>query len=40
MSTKMNLPRILAGGLLAGLVMNVGEGVLHAVILANESKLL
>ena len=40
MSTKMNLPRILAGGLLAGLVMNVGEGVLHAVILANESQLL
>ena len=40
MSPKMNLPRILAGGLLAGLIMNVGEGVLHGVVLANESGLL
>ncbi|MBF8270143.1 MAG: hypothetical protein HW386_1852 [Gammaproteobacteria bacterium] len=40
MTTKMNLPRILAGGLLAGLIMNVGEGVLHGVILANETGLL
>ena len=30
----MNTPRVVAGGLLAGLVLNIGEGVLHGVLLA------
>lgn len=38
--SKMNLPRIFVGGLLAGLVMNIGEAVLHGVILADATELL
>jgi len=30
----MNTPRVIAGGLLAGLILNIGEGVLHGVLLA------
>jgi len=30
----VNTPRVVAGGLLAGLVLNIGEGVLHGVLLA------
>lgn len=32
----MNIKRILLGGLLAGVVINIGEGILNAVILADE----
>lgn len=33
---KINIPRVLLGGLLAGLVLNVGEYVLNEVILAEQ----
>jgi hypothetical protein len=33
----MNATRILLGGLLAGLVLNVGEAVLHGVVLAEPT---
>ena len=39
MST-MNLPRILAGGCLAGLIMNVGEAALHAGVLGHDTEVL
>jgi hypothetical protein len=38
--SKMNLPGILAGGFLAGLVMNVGEAALHAGVLGEETSTL
>jgi hypothetical protein len=38
--SKMNLSRILAGGFLAGLVMNVGEAALHAGVLGEETSTL
>lgn len=31
----MNIGRIVLGGLLAGLILNIGEGALHAVVLAD-----
>jgi len=33
---KMNIARVILGGLVAGLVMNVSEAVLHAVVLAED----
>jgi hypothetical protein len=36
----MNVPRILAGGAIAGLIMNVSEAVLHAVVLGDDAGLL
>jgi hypothetical protein len=38
--SEINLPRLLAGGLLAGLIMNVGEAALHAGILGADTQLL
>jgi hypothetical protein len=37
---QMNLPRVLLGGLLAGLIMNVGEAALHAGVLGDETGVL
>ena len=34
------MPRVLLGGLLAGLVMNVGEAALHAGILGSDTEAL
>ena len=31
--SKMNIPRILGGGAVAGLLMNIGEAALHAGVL-------
>jgi hypothetical protein len=36
MST-MNVPRILVGGLIAGLIMNIGEAGLHAGVLGDDA---
>lgn len=36
MST-MNLPRIVVGGLIAGLIMNIGEAGLHAAVLGDDA---
>jgi len=33
---KINKPRVLLGGLVAGIVINVVEGVMHGVVLANQ----
>jgi len=33
----MNIPRVIAGGLLAGLILNIGEAVLHGVLLAPQT---
>lgn len=33
---KMNIARVILGGLVAGLLMNVSETVLHAVVLAED----
>jgi hypothetical protein len=38
--SKINKPRVLLGGLLAGLVMNVGEAALHAGVLGKETEAL
>ena len=38
--SKMNVPRILAGGLVSGLVMNVGEAALHAGVLGPDTETL
>jgi len=38
--SQMNTSRILLGGLIAGLVMNVSEAALHAAILGDETGLL
>jgi hypothetical protein len=35
---KMNVARILAGGAIAGLIMNVGEAALHAGVLGNDAE--
>jgi hypothetical protein len=35
---KINVGRVLLGGLLAGVVLNIGEAVLNAVILADTMK--
>ena len=35
--TRMNTTRILLGGLLAGLIMNVGEAALHAAVLGDAT---
>ena len=35
--SKMNVPRILLGGLVAGVIMNVGEAGLHAGILGSDA---
>jgi hypothetical protein len=35
---QINLARVVAGGLLAGLIMNISEFVLHAVVLAPEGE--
>jgi len=37
---QMNLPRVLLGGLLAGLIMNVGEAALHAGVLGDKTGVL
>jgi hypothetical protein len=34
--TKVNIKRVILGGLLAGLVLNVGEGILNGLILGDE----
>jgi hypothetical protein len=34
--SKINLARVLRGGLLAGLVINVGELILNSMVLASE----
>lgn len=33
---KINIPRVIAGGLIAGLVMNTSEFLLNAVVMARE----
>jgi len=33
----VNLPRLIAAGLLAGLVLNIGEAVLHGILLAGQT---
>jgi hypothetical protein len=33
---QINVARVVGGGLLAGLIMNVSEFVLHAVVLADD----
>src|SRR5688572_33019770 len=33
---KINIGRVIAGGLLAGLVINIGETVLNAVVIADQ----
>ena len=38
--SKMNVPRILVGGLVSGLVMNVGEAALHAGVLGQDTEAL
>jgi hypothetical protein len=38
--SKINLSRMLLGGLLAGLIMNVGEAILHAGFLGDETEIL
>ena len=38
--SKMNVSRILIGGLVAGLIMNVGEAGLHAGILGSDAEAL
>src|SRR5262245_46842648 len=35
---KINVGRVLLGGLVAGLVLNIGEFLLNAVVLGNEMK--
>ncbi len=35
---QINMARVVAGGLLAGLIMNVSEFVLHAVVLAADGE--
>ena len=35
---KINVGRVLLGGLTAGLVLNIGEFLLNAVVLANDNK--
>lgn len=35
---KINLGRVLLGGLIAGVVLNIGESLLNGVILANDMK--
>src|SRR5437867_2244120 len=35
---NMNFGRVLLGGLVAGLVLNIGEFLLNGVVLANEMK--
>jgi hypothetical protein len=34
--TQMNIGRVIAGGLLAGLVVNVGETILNMVVIADD----
>ncbi|HEX9004963.1 MAG TPA: hypothetical protein VGB07_33945 [Blastocatellia bacterium] len=36
--TKINVGRVLLGGLLAGVVLNIGEALLNAVVLAETMK--
>lgn len=36
--SKMNVGRVVIGGLAAGVVLNIGEGLLNAVVLANSMK--
>ena len=38
--SKMNVPRILVGGLVSGLVMNLGEAALHAGVLGQDTEAL
>jgi hypothetical protein len=38
--TKINMTRVLMGGLLAGFVMNVGEAALHAGVLGKDTEAL
>jgi|WetSurMetagenome_2_1015567.scaffolds.fasta_scaffold402176_2 hypothetical protein len=33
----MKLGRVIAGGLLAGLILNIGEGLLHGVLLSGQT---
>jgi len=33
----MNTSRVIAGGLIAGLVLNIGEAILHGVVLADPT---
>jgi hypothetical protein len=35
---KINLGRVLLGGLIAGVVLNIGESLLNGVVLANDMK--
>ena len=35
---KINMGRVLIGGIVAGLILNIGEWVLNGIILANEMK--
>lgn len=36
--SEINVPRVLAGGLLAGLIMNVAEAALHAGVLGTDTE--
>ena len=36
--SKINVGRVVIGGLVAGVVLNIGEGLLNAVVLANMMK--
>src|SRR6516225_5154636 len=38
--SNVHLPRVLLGGLIAGLVMNVGEAALHAGLLGRDTEAL
>ncbi len=38
--SEINMPRVVAGGLLAGLIMNIAEAALHAGILGADTALL
>ena len=38
--SKMNVPRILAGGIVSGVVMNVGEAALHGGVLGQDTETL
>ena len=35
---KINMGRVLLGGLVAGLILNIGEWVLNGIVLANDMK--
>jgi len=38
--SKMNIARVLIGGCLAGIVMNIGEAALHGAVLGREAEAL